>query len=182
MFDYSHFIINFAAFTNIYIKMRHLLIFFLIFATLPMFAQWSKTVVKGDELKGTSDGVNCVYSDDFKHIAFNEKSDNYFIVVTDKSFFNYSSIRGSNRRFIVDGLVGLYDNQDKLIERIEITFETMEKPTTVYPNKYTSKGGNNLKRSKKVIDYLKNENGYVRIVLPLYNGEEFDLKIPTLNN
>lgn len=159
--------------------MKKLILGLLLLLTSPVFAQWDKVVVKGDELKGTSDGVNCVYSDDYKHIAFNEESVNYFVLITDKSFFNFGTQKGTNGNYITVGLTGLYDNQDKLIEKFDVTFEVMEIATKIYPNKYTSKGGNNLKRSKKIIDYLKNEKGYVRFILPLHDGSEFDLKVPT---
>ena len=128
-----------------------------------------------------------VYSDNSRNdgnfFQMSDNDDNIFILKTNKAFFDFSSIKGTNGRFTTLGKVGLYNQNGELIEKLDILFEVYEPATICYPNKYTKGGGNNYKRSKKVINYIKKESGFVRFILPLHNTtDEFDLKVPTLNN
>ena len=145
--------------------------------------KWQTINVAGDELKGIQPHIDMLYSDNSGNIfQIDDKDNNIFVLKTNKAFFDFSSPKGANGMFTTSGIVGLYDQNNHLIEKIDILFEVSEPATICYPNKYTRMGGNNYKRSKKVIDYIKKENGFVRIILPLHNTEEdFDLKIPTLN-
>ena len=162
--------------------MRKLLFGFLFFASLPTLAQdWIRTSVKGDELLGTSDRVVLMFEDNGNLFQFNENDDKTYILKTSESFFDFTSIKGAKGRFTTNGIVGIYDNSDNLIEKLEIVYEVLEPATSCYPNKYTLMGGNNLKRSKKVIDYIKNGKGYIRFILPLHLTTNFDFKVPTLN-
>lgn len=161
--------------------MKKFIIGLMLLLTSPVLAQsWIVSEVKGDELKGTKDVVTHLYSDNGKHFQFNEDDDKMFVLKTDASIFNYTSTRGAKGNYIIVGLVGLYDKDNNLVEKTEITFETTNHGSALYPNKYTSKGGNNYKRSKTVLDYLKTKDGYIRFILPLENDTEFDLKVPTL--
>ena len=162
--------------------MRKLVFVFLFFVGLQALAQnWERINVKGDELLGTTDKVIMVYNDNGNIFEFEENENNIFFLETSTSFFDVTSVKGSNGRYTVNGIVGLYDNNDNLVEKLEILFEILEPATKCYPNKYTRMGGNNLKRSKKVIDYINNGNGYVRFVLPLHlSTSNFDFTVPTL--
>ena len=164
------------------LSMRKFLFGFLFFASLPTFAQdWVKTNAKGDELLGTSDRVVLKFEDNGNVFQFDENDDKTYYLKTSESFFDFTSIKGAKGRFTTSGVVGLYD-KDKLIEKLEIVYEVLEPATSCYPNKYTLMGGNNLKRSKKVIDYIKNGKGYIRFILPLHlSTTNFDFKVPTLN-
>ena len=44
------------------------------------------------------------------------------------------------------------------MEKIKITFEGYKSSTIYYTNRYTKLDGNNYKSSKKVLDYIKNDN------------------------
>ena len=164
--------------------MRKLLLGLILVLSVPMAAQnWTKFEVKGDELKGTKDHITYQYNEDTMYFQFDEENDKQFIVKTEKAAFHYLIDELGNR--INLAIVGLYDTNDKLIERIEITFEATEFLNIAKPCRYTIKGGltNNLKRCKKVLNFIKNQKGYVRIILPLYDDTtDFDLKIPTLQN
>lgn len=162
--------------------MKKLLMCLIVLVSIPTFAQeWNKTKVDGDELKGTKDKTVLMYNDSGNIFQVDDNEEKIFILKTSNSFFDFTSIKGTNNRFITLGLVGLYDKENNLIEKLEITFEVYEPATICYPNKYTKGGGNNYKRSKKVIDFIKNSNGYVRFILPLHNQTtDFDFKVPTL--
>ena len=165
--------------------MRKLLLSLMLVLSVPMAAQnWTKFEVKGDELKGTKDHITYLYNEDTMYFQFDEENDKQFIVKTEKSFFNYApDWFGYHHRNLVMGKVGLYDTDDKLIEGIDLLFEITDHTNILIPNKYTKMGGNNSKRCKKVLDFIKNQKGFVRIVLPLYDDTtDFDLKIPTLQN
>lgn len=164
--------------------MKKIILILMAMATIPMAAQtWGKKTIEGDDLKGTKTQVITMYNEGTKSFYFSTLKDNYFLVNTSESFFNYSSRIGAEGKNLVKGVVGQYDSEDKLLERIDILFEVHDNHArTLHPNKYTQMGGNNLKRCKKVLDFIENENGYIRIILPLYNDSDFDLKIPTLHS
>ena len=164
--------------------MKKIILVLMAMVTIPMLAQtWGKKIIEGDNLKGTIDQVVSVYNEGTKTFFFSTVKDNYFLVRTSESFFNFSSKTGERGNYLVNGIIGQYDSEDKLLERIDILFEVDDNHgQTLHPNKYTQMGGNNLKRCKKVLDFIKNEKGYIRIILPLYNDSEFDLKIPTLHS
>ncbi len=167
--------------------------FFLLIAVLTTVAinanaqKWEMINVEGDELKDIKPHIEMMYSDNSRNdgniFQVSDKEENIFILKTNKAFFDFSSIKGANNRFTTIGKIGLYDKNGQLVEKLDILFEVYEPATICYPNKYTKGGGNNYKRSKKVINYIKKESGFVRFVLPLHNTtEDFDLRVPTLNN
>ena len=160
---------------------KFLLILVALFTFTFVSAQsWTSETIKGGELKGTKDCVAYLYMDAGKSIYIDD-DDKIFVLTTPDSFFNYSKMRGTKGHNIFVGLAGLYSADDKLIEKVEITFEVMDDPARCYPNKYTTKGGNNYKRSQKVIQHLKNSDGYVRFILPVYQKGDFELKVPHLD-
>lgn len=142
---------------------------------------WTVENIKGDELKGTKDCVAYFYQDAGKSLYFDSDNDKIFVLTTPERFFKYSNMRGTKGHNVFMGIAGLYSSDDKLIERLEITFEVMDEPARCYPNKYTMKGGNNYKRSRRVVEHLKNSDGYVRFLLGLYPEGEFELKVPHLD-
>lgn len=167
--------------------MKKLLLFALVMlASIQAFSQeWTRTHVDADELKGTEEKIVLMYENNGNIFQVDYKEEKMFFLKTSKSFFNFTTSKGASHRFTVDGIVGLYDKDGKLIEKIEMCFEVYDPATICYPNKYTKMGGNNYKRSKKIIDYLKQSKGegYVRFVLPLHGiTTDFDFKVPTIKS
>lgn len=163
---------------------KNILVLMMMILTLPMVAQtWGTKTIQGDELKGTQNQIVTAYIDEYKTLYFSTVRDNYFKILTSKSLFDYSPTWiGASGKNLVMGIVGIYDIEEKLIEKIEILFEVEDnRGTVLHPNKYTKMGGNNFKRCKKILDYIKNEQGYIRIILPLYDSV-FDFKVPTLKS
>ncbi len=151
--------------------------------SLQVFCQdWSVQDVSGDELKGTSDYKAFIFTEGAYHFVFWENDNNTFRLYIDKEkgFFNYSSIRGKKGNHIVLGLVGFYDESDKLIDKIEnfcLELDDDGTPNSAHPNRYTRMGGNNNKNVRKIISFINDSKGYVRFVYDLYGGDELDFKV-----
>lgn len=173
--------------------MKRILLFIcLVVATINASAQgvWGRKTVKGDELLGTVDHTLYIYEDrpsedvSFRIIFLNNVEDD-FNIYTMRNIFKTMSREGATNNNIFLGIVGFYDKDDNLIDKIDkFCFEVngIGRSDTAHPNKYTLKGGNNKKNAKKVLDHIKNSDGYVRIVAEMVKGGNYDLKIPCLNN
>ncbi|MBO4659537.1 MAG: hypothetical protein J5637_07940 [Prevotella sp.] len=163
--------------------MKSLLLFFSFLFSLHVSCQdWSEHNIKGDDLKGTSDSKAYVFTDGAYHFMFWDNEDNTFRLFLDKDqgFFNYSSLIGKQGYHIVLGLVGFYDNSDKLVDKIEnfcLELDDDGMPNSAHPNRYTRMGGNNNKNVRKILNYITNSKGYVRFVYELYGGGEFDFRV-----
>jgi hypothetical protein len=164
--------------------MKRILLTLLLMLTLTSgFGQdWQVISQKGDALKGTQDYISYVYYNEDAGLVYWSVYDNYFEITCLKHrFFNYDSRRGYRGNNIVIGLVGFYDESDNLIDKIEdFCFENKGsdgRSDVIYPNKYTTKGGNNRKNAKKILDYIGTNKGYVRFILPIYGGSDLDFKV-----
>lgn len=172
---------NVILFLNI-TKMKKIITtcFCLLIATIAFSQNWEANIIKGDELKGTEDYIAYTFEDNGFGFIYWSSNDDTFRLYTNDGFFNYTDLRGRQGNHIVLGLVGFYDESNKLIDKIEnfcIELDDEGTPNRAHPNRYTSKGGNNKKNAAKILDYLKNAKGYVRFVYKLYGGKEFDLKV-----
>lgn len=148
---------------------------------------WTKTTLEADELLGEKGGIAysfCNEENTMKFICWEGNTES-FRVISSTKLFDYGSNLGANGHKIFLGLIGFYDENDSLIEKIEkFCFELDDEGLSnqAHPNRWTSMGGNNKKNVRKMFDYLKNKKGYIRIVAPLYGtNSNFDLKIPCCN-
>ena len=148
---------------------------------------WDVFHQDGDELINLPDLDGMIYSEGGFSFVFWDTVDDDFKLVS-PTIFNYETgmyrgaAEGGER---VYGVVGIYSNDDKLVKKFEnYVFETVNRVCyQVHSNKYSHRGGNNKKNAKKIINYIKNSNGYVRFVLPLYNSPvNFDLKVKCLGS
>ena len=141
---------------------------------------WASKDCPRDELMGTPD-MKCYKWIDAGNgsLSFDTSKDNIFTIATEDGVFDTIGLFGTHQRYISMGVIGLYDASNNLIEKIEIAFEIFD-GNKVYPNKYTKMGGNNLKRSKKVLDHIKTSNGYIRAIIPLTNGANFDITVKSI--
>ena len=161
-----------------------LIIFFSIFPFCPLCAQnWSNSVMKGDDLKGTEDCVVQTFVSSDKKYSFSYWSTNentFRIQILNGDFFNYATRYGSNGHHIILGLVGFYDQSNKLLEKIEdfcLELDDEGTPNCAHPNRYTKMGKNNNKLARKILDYINKSKGYVRFVYELYGGKELDFRV-----
>ena len=146
---------------------------------------WQITKQEADELKGNEAYSSYVYNQpgvgSFVFWGFDEYQ---FRIISSNGVFNYES--GYNRysgSYSGESItVGLYDGNDKLIEKFNMWLD-----------RDTSKGGTFLNtrnagtmsnpvgqkgKVKKIFKHLQGDSGYVRIVAERYNHSDFDIKIP----
>lgn len=160
--------------------MKKILLLIVLFSvSLIVNAQkWDINVHPKDELTNTPEKTVYTLDTDIFVFTFD---DTFTFRVKNRSF-EESLPRGFNNRLTTMFIFGLYDDNDKLIEKIDILCQIYESGDTAYPNRYTKMGGNNSKRVKKVLDYVKNNNGYVRVIAPLNNGDTLSVKIITCSH
>ena len=146
---------------------------------------WQKFHQDADELLNKTSMDGMIYTvDEFSFIYWDTIEDDFILV--SPTIFNYETglfsgaASGGER---VYGIIGIYDKDGNLLKKYDkYVFETTNGVTyQVHSNKYSHKGGNNKKNAKKIINYIKNSNGFVRFVIPLYNTtDKFDLKVKCL--
>lgn len=140
---------------------------------------WSSTEFEADELKGQPAYTALSYTDNQgNRLTMWSNEDNYFRITSCSHIFNYT-VSGSLKE--VGATVGFYDTSDNLIEKIQMTFwPNDDNPRIAHNSIFLSR---NKKKGKKVIQYLRNEEGYIRIIAPLYRSiSGFDLKVPCLKS
>ena len=148
-------------------------------------AGWVITKQEADELKGNEAYTSYMYNQpgegSFVFWGFEEYQ---FRIISENGVFNYES--GYNQysgSYSGESItVGLYDDNDKLIEKFNMWLDRDK-----------SKGGNFLNtrnagsmsnpvgqkgKVKKIFKHLQGNSGYVRIVAARYNHADFDIKIP----
>ena len=140
---------------------------------------WSTTEFGADELKGQAAYTAQFYIDNNgnRFTMWSNEVD-YFRITSASHIFNYR-VSGSLKE--VDVTVGFYDVNDHLIEKVQMTFwPNDDNPRIAHNSVFLSK---NKKKGMKVIQYLQNEKGYIRIIAPLYHSiSGFDLKVPCLKS
>ncbi len=145
---------------------------------------WKAESITGDELLGTKSCTAYVFQDDENiksFIMFNDNAEDFNLCIASGVFdFNGDGASGGK---IVRGLVGLYDENGKLIKKYDkYCFESIESfYNKVHSNKYSNMGGNNKKNAKNIIEHLKNGKGSVRFVIPLFQSVPFDFTVPCMN-
>ena len=166
--------------------MKKILILLALLATQSLYAQhWTKETESGDELLGTSDRVKFKYVDSINVQAFAFYSDgDYWKIGIGRDVFQPDK-RGTLIRKKLNhatyALIGFYDEYNQLLEKWENCLLQLTQGLRVAE---TAKNiwGKTTKGTREVVPYLKNHKGYVRIVVPVVRGKDFDIKIPCLNN
>ena len=146
---------------------------------------WTITKNEADELKGNKAYTSYVYNDpgmgSFVFWGFEEYQ---FRIVSDNGVFNYESgynqFSGSYSGEIVT--IGLYDGNDKLIEKFNMWLDRDKSKGGIFLNTRNAGGMSNpvgqKGKVKKIFKHLQGDNGYVRIVAARYNHSDFDIKLP----
>lgn len=151
-------------------------LFIIVFIGIQLSAvgqSWSTTEHKSDAMKKTKAYTSYKFEDasgnQFIYWTWSEK-DGDFRIITNQDIFNYGE-----RRFIAVN-IGFYDNQDNLLDKSTITLKVEEDPQFArVPYK--------KKTAVKTIKYLNENEGYVRIIAPLYGTtREYDIKVPCKKN
>ena len=142
--------------------------------------RWEKRAVEGDELKGVEPTTSYVYvQKGMGGFVFWQNNDSRFCIVSPKVMFNTTVSNGDTGTLAI---VGFYDSDGNMKEKINIwmTLDT----NSGYHRLFAIDWNNNplikhhKKNIKKVLEAVKQGDGYVRILTGRYQATDFDIKIP----
>lgn len=125
---------------------------------------WFVEQTEGDELLG-SETIYVYLTNDGEAIMYYSSRPNMIVVSTGNGIFDFKKGRYSyldNESIII----GYYDTDGSLIDKEEDTLFKLG-----YSIGHTG--------TKKLLNYMRTKEGYVRLVARRYNREKFDVKIPT---
>lgn len=167
--------------------MKNLLTIVLLLLSMKTSAQgtWSSFNVNADELKGEPGGVYYKYAiDTLGAVTMREGEEWKFRIESYHGTFYGIVHDGSVKRIpAVRILMGLYDVNDKLIEKIDNDIEGDENLgyRSAWVNDEWPYTPGQRTKFKKMISGMWSGNGYVRIVIKRINMPDFDLKITPFN-
>ena len=147
--------------------------------------KWEKSVIEADELKGQEESVAYSYNQPGTGMFVVWGFDTYqFRLVSEERQFDiesgYNQFAGSYSGIKV--LVGLYDDNDKLIEKFTMWLDKEDSRANRFVKTRNAGGMSNpvgqKGKVKKIFKQLQSGKGYVRMVCARYNATDFDLKIP----
>lgn len=135
---------------------------------------WRAEVQHADELKGTEEYTSYIYTDKKgDYIVIWSNTDEDFRIVSNSNIFNYNV--GSTKWF--SSTIGLYDENGNLLEKVGIDFDARNDDPRIADNSTTFR--REKKAAKKIITFIRNEKGYVRIIAPLYrSNNDYDIEVP----
>ncbi len=141
--------------------------------------RWERFVTEADELTGETEYESDIFTDENGNVfvMWSNESEN-FRVISATSIFNYfGDIRS------VMATIGYYDSNNKLIEKNDIQLLVSEgQGNQAEPNMIPMiRPLPNKKRVKMLLEYVREGQGYIRILVPLYGtNSKFDIKVPCL--
>ena len=156
-----------------------LFIFALLMSVMTAGAQeWEKTMQEADDMRGTPAMIVYEWKDEDFSFTFGSMTNEWRITIRLGDGFKIDPTHlNRNNNFVCYGNIGFYDNDGKLVEHWgRCTFEV-----TNFQRHATSPDSRKKKGQYAVSDYLKNGDGYVRIIIPTLRGE-LDAKIPCVDN
>ena len=176
-------------------KLFSITIFVLAFMTASAQGTWTTIETPADELKGEKGGTHYKYSvEGLGEIEIYDWNDWLFRVTTYDGGFDFDEIKTkqvynsdlsvrtvplSTPKYKCDVLMGLYDNNDALKEKLELEMEVdqNQKCQNLTINKnwyfYPQTG----RKVKKLFKAMREGKGYLRIVAKRKEMPDFDIKI-----
>ena len=156
-----------------------------IMAILPstISAQWTKGVTRGDELRGTVPQIYYEYSiDSLYSLTLWPESMSMTMKLHNTDIFNLEQLEYPYPTLCA--LYGLYDIHFNLIERGWITFTSGRRnyQFLMTTDQRVQRGYTRLsqkKRLKSLMTYLLRQEGYVRMIFPLYSTTDLELHMKT---
>ena len=142
--------------------------------------KWLKHAVEGDELKGIEPTTAYVYvQEGMGGFVFWQNNDSRFCIVSPKVMFNTTVSNGDTGTLAI---VGFYDSDGNMKEKINL-WMTLDKNSGDHRLFAIDSYNNPLikhhkKNIKKVLDAVKQGDGYVRILTGRFHSTDFDIKIP----
>lgn len=161
-------------------KVLFLMLMMSVVLTVRAQGEWKVVTTEADDLKGTTGGEVYIYSEnDVGDFVVWDWKEPQFRLICSQGQFNinsgYSSYTGAYA--FVTVLIGLYDDDGKLIEKFDMNLDRESNKANQFIYANTSRIGHK-KKIKKIFESLQSGKGYVRIVAPRYNRTDFDMKIP----
>ncbi len=160
-----------ACLTNIIRLMKKLFLFIMcsfVFSIANAQNGWTSTLHEADALKKTKEYTSYCYKDDQGNSFIYWSNSNNFRLINAEGVFDVDI----NEHVKV--IVGYYDLNDNLIKQ-ENKRLSVEADDYTMVDSYTS--------GKKMIEYLNNEKGYLRILCPTYQRvSPVEIKVPCKNN
>ena len=176
-------------------KLFSITIFVLAFITASAQGTWTTIETPADDLKGEKGGTHYKYSvEGLGEIEIYDWNDWLFRVTTYDGGFDFDEIKTkqvynsdlsvrtvplSTPKYKCDVLMGLYDNNDALKEKLELEMEVdqNQKCQNLTINKnwyfYPQTG----RKVKKLFKAMREGKGYLRIVAKRKEMPDFDIKI-----
>ena len=142
---------------------------FVVFCNISAQTGWSSSEFKGDELKGTETYNSYKFEDEEGNdFIYWSNSDYDFRIISSSHIFDYNSSK------LISITIGFYDSNDKLIDKGTTTLLVSSKDSH-----FASVPGKKI--GKKILNYLNESEGYVRIIGPLYGTlGSFEIKVPCM--
>lgn len=164
---------------------RMLLSFAMGLVVLTSVAQgtWKKVQMEADELRGVEAGSAYVYEvpNVGELVLWDWDKFQYRLVSYDPFALKHGYTRFTGSYTGVTVLVGIYDDQDKLIEKFDMFLDDEKNRGNRFIRTRDLGGMNNpvgqKKKVRKIFTALRSGKGYVRFVAPRYNKSDFDIKV-----
>jgi len=160
-----------------------------LFAVFANAQGWVSSEIKADEFKGTKAYTAYSYSDDVGVFVHWSNDDGQYKLISYSGMFNYDSgySKYGGSYCGISVLVGIYDNNDKLIEKFKMWLDCDRGDGPVTEAHTRNAGGMSNpvgqgKKVKKILKHLNTGKGYVRFYADLYDSQDFDFKVPCKNN
>lgn len=138
---------------------------------------WEIDHHEGDELRKIEAYDSYMYTDenDNSFVYWSNSKDNFRIILSGGIFDFETSVYGRNVYRRVNVTIGYYDENGNLVDKGKTGMDVRDGQERQASHPY-------LKTGKKVIKYLEQNKGYVRIVAPVYGSNvSFDIKVPCRN-
>lgn len=152
---------------------------FAMFAVVNVNAQWTTVNYEYDELLqnpvGTTHKFIDEYSNTFEFGELDKGKKFKCDITTNEGIFDFHIMSNSFGTKCVGGIVGLYDENNKLIKRWDETFiiaeNVIKENKTCRPCKW-----------KQINTYLLKNKGHITFIIYRYDMENLVMNVPCLNN
>lgn len=130
--------------------------------------EWYDIDYEADELKREKAYTAHCYRNNDGEFFMDDDINSPVVIYTFDGIFDTKYICG--QRMAENSIIGLYDKNGKLLEKF-VNIQMV----------ITNSGCAGVK-NKKIKDFIRNKQGYVRFVISRYARSDFDMKIPCMNN
>lgn len=157
--------------------MKKLFLFtLLLLSTFAFAGEWQIKNHEADPMQNEEAFTSYTYiSDNGDAFVFWSNEDEKFAIFTPRVFNTESGRYG----LYLMANVGLYDDNGNFMEKFEIYCNNYDRS---FHSMFSGKIDDARASAKKVIQHLVNTSGSVRIIAPVYSGENMNIRIPSLHD